>query len=115
MCNEIKFYSGKKHEIPIYLFLFYYDSTSGSRIAKKGKSCDACRSFAFPVMLDERLDKTLLSAERQKTMIFCKSHAYKLHHWKCCLFFVRLGLNFFYKYEIWVAIGRYWFQEYMAM
>ena len=39
-------------------------------LRKKGKSCDACRSFAFPVMLDERLDKTLLSAERQKTMIF---------------------------------------------
>ena len=33
-------------------------------------SCDACRSFAFPVMLKETLDKTLLSAERQKNKDF---------------------------------------------
>ena len=67
MCSQIKFCSGKKNEIQIYVFLCFIMTVHQDHVLRKiGMSCDACRSFAFPVMLEETLGKTL-SAERQNT------------------------------------------------
>ena len=86
MYSQIKFCGGKKNAISVYVFLFYYDIVSGSLIAKNRYVCNACRSFAFPLMLEEALDKPcyLQSAKKQRILFYCKLHVYKLHHWKCC-------------------------------
>ena len=90
MYSQIKFCSGKKNAISVYVFCFMMTLHQDHLLRKKGMSCDACRSFAFPVMLEETLDKPcyLQSAKKQRILFYCKLHAYKLHHWKCCLFFL---------------------------
>ena len=39
-------------------------------LRKIGMSCDACRSFAFPAILEETLDKTSLSESAKKPSFF---------------------------------------------
>lgn len=56
-------------------------------LRKIGMSCDACRSFAFPVILEETLDKTSLSAERQKTKFLLQIACLQVAPLEMLLFF----------------------------
>ena len=98
MYSQIKFCGGKKNAISVYVICFIMTLSQDHLLRKISMSCNACRSFAFPLMLGEALDKPcyLQSAKKQRILFYRKLHVYKLHHWKCCFFCVRF-VSFFYK------------------